>query len=108
MTEKSDNTPLLGEANASAKRSNYRNSARRLRNSIAEISLQALHYDYRRWCGYRRSTCLFWIYIIAYVTYLIVGGLIFSTIESQYEWEARMELRDTVEQFLEDNPTLKS
>ena len=65
-------------------------------------------YEFRLWCWTRRSTCLFWIYVCAYLTYLIIGGLIFSSIEAKYQLEAKKEMYSLMENFLNNNTSVNS
>ena len=44
--------------------------------------LQVHPYEYKRWCGVRRSSCLFFLYLAAYAAYIVVGSLAFALIET--------------------------
>ncbi|XP_041830207.1 potassium channel subfamily K member 1-like [Melanotaenia boesemani] len=59
------------------------------------------------WCARfterHQSAINFALLIVAYIVYLIIGAGIFSAIELPYEHELRQELREAVQEFLNNN-----
>lgn len=58
-------------------------------------------YAYRKWCGVRRSTWLLWMYIITYVTYLVLGGWAMGRIEEDKTTLLKEQMYEKKSLFLE-------
>lgn len=63
-------------------------------------------YEFRRWCGVRRSTVLFCFYILSYLTYLVLGGYIMSILETPNEEALKMKTRMVKNKFLARYPNV--
>ena len=65
-------------------------------------------YEYKRWCGVRRSTVLFVFYLVSYLTYLTVGGYIMSCLETPYVKDLKNEVLSRKEAFMVQHPDVNS
>lgn len=65
-------------------------------------------YAYRKWCGIRRSTWLLVIYILTYLSFLVVGGYLMGVIEEDNEQRLKREVHNKKRDFLSRNPTVSS
>jgi len=63
-------------------------------------------YEFKKWCGFRRSTVLFLFYVISYCSYLIVGGYIMCILETETEQILKAETRKLKEEFLQKYPNI--
>jgi len=63
-------------------------------------------YEFRKCCGFRRSTVLFLFYVVSYCSYLIVGGYIMSILETNNEEDLKATTRLIKENFLLKNPSI--
>lgn len=61
-------------------------------------------YEFRKWCGVRRSTILFGFYVISYCSYLILGGYVMSILETSQVENMKRQTRMVKETFLARNP----
>ena len=65
-------------------------------------------YEFRKCCGFRRSTVLFLFYVVSYCSYLIVGGYVMSILETNNEEDLKATTRLIKENFLLKNPSINS
>lgn len=63
-------------------------------------------YVYRKWCGIRRSTWLLLIYVVTYIGFLVMGGIVMRVLEVGNEVQMRQELRATKTSFLQRYPAV--
>ena len=60
----------------------------------------ACGYQYRKWCGIRRSTWLLMIYIFTYVGFLVFGSYAMAVLEGKNEARLRSNVRRAKSNFL--------
>ena len=65
-------------------------------------------YEFKKWCGVRRSTVLFVFYVVSYLAYLFIGGYIMSLLETPHEEELKKRTRNLKEHFLQNYPQINS
>jgi hypothetical protein len=56
--------------------------------------------------GIRRSSMYLVIFLVFFVLYLALGGLVFGSMEQPMEMQARIEIRNRIEKFLFKYPVL--
>lgn len=64
------------------------------------------YYEYKKWCGIRRSTWLLTLYVVSYITYLVLGGLAMARLERETELGLKEKARGAKEVFLLENPSV--
>ena len=64
------------------------------------------YYEFRKWCGIRRSTVLLIFYVVSYFSYLLLGGYIMSVLETPNEMDIKNKTRKLKEEFLRNNPNV--
>ena len=64
------------------------------------------YYEFRKWCGIRRSTVLLIFYVVSYFSYLLLGGYIMSVLETPNEMDIKNKTRKRKEEFLRNNPNV--
>lgn len=65
-------------------------------------------YKIKRWLGIRRSTWLLTLYILAYLSYLLGGCILFSGLEREVETDLKRNIDLRKSQFLSENPSVSS
>lgn len=60
----------------------------------------------RMWMGLRRSSFLLTIYIIFYVTFLMLGAVVFGAMEGPLEEQSRLEIRSRIDNFRAKHPSI--
>lgn len=69
-------------------------------------NLLPAQYEYKRWCGIRRSSVLLCLYIFSYIGYLIGGGYIMALLETPYEKGLRLHTNKLKVDFLKSHPSV--
>ena len=52
--------------------------------NIEAVTDGEVDYEYKRWCGIRRSTVLFVFYVVSYLSYLGLGGYLMACLETSH------------------------
>ena len=65
-------------------------------------------YEFKKWCGVRRSTVLFVFYLVSYLAYLFIGGYVMAILETSHEEDLKQRTRMVKEKFLESYPQINS
>ncbi len=73
-------------------------------SQYSAVSESVSPYAYRKWCGVRRSTWLLAIYIVTYVSFLVVGGYLMALLEGDNEKRLKGEVHQKKKDFLEKYP----
>lgn len=58
------------------------------------------------WLGIRRSSFYLVVFLVFYIMYLALGGLVFSSLEQPLDWQARVDIRNSIEKFLYKYPII--
>ena len=66
------------------------------------------NFEFRKWCGIRRSTVLLVFYIVSYFSYLLLGGYVMSVLETPHEESLKARTKMLKDEFLEKNPLINS
>ena len=66
------------------------------------------NFEFRKWCGIRRSTVLLVFYIVSYFSYLLLGGYVMSVLETPHEENLKARTKMLKDEFLEKNPLINS
>lgn len=64
------------------------------------------HYEGTKLLGMCKTSFLFSIYLIVYITFLLTGAIVFSLLETPAERALKTNLDGAIQKFLIDHPTV--
>ena len=65
-------------------------------------------YKYKKWCGFRRSTCILILYIVFYSLFIILGAFSMATLEQDNLNDMKREAIEFKREFIKRNNVSKS
>ena len=65
-------------------------------------------YKYKKWCGFRRSTCMLILYIVIYSLFIILGAFAMATLEQDNLNDMKKEAIEFKREFIKRNNVSES
>ena len=60
-------------------------------------------YKYKKWCGFRRSTCILILYIVFYILFIMLGAFAMATMEQDNLNNMKREAIEFKREFIKRN-----
>ena len=99
-------TPCPSDSNSVATPHQMENATPNSQHNRLAPTESVSPYQFRRWCGIRRSTCLLSIYICSYFSYLLGGAYLMLWLEAGTEKSLRIEAIKRKSDFMMKNPSI--